>query len=146
MTSWSASLCIFSISAWTAWFKSSLILQDWLFLFFIFMKLSWQDLLYLASQENRLKPKILHRWHILFCKISENVLRENLPICPYHGCDGAQNICLSSCSRIANLAFSSAGSTSNSAIQAKSKKFKLFIWIFFSNTWLTTPKNNFFQP
>ena len=60
-TSWSACLYTVSISAWTARFQLALLLQGGLFLFLIFMKHSWQDLWYLVSQENGLKPRILHR-------------------------------------------------------------------------------------
>ena len=62
----------------------------------------------------------------------------------HHGWEWTKNICNSSRSRIANLAFSNAALASDTTIYTKLNKFKLCIWIFFINKYLTTTENNFF--
>ena len=89
---------------------------------------------------------VSHNWHFRFCKILENFSEENVLINPTPWFGRGKKTCDSSCSRIANLAMSSAVLTSNTEISTKFNKFKLWKRILFNNICLTTYESNFFRP
>ena len=81
---------------------------------------------------------------LLFRKYQKMFVRKSFWTAPNHDWEGTRKICNSSYSRIINLAFSSAVSTLQATIYIKFNKFKLCIWMFFNNTYMTTSKPNFF--
>ena len=90
------------------------------------------------SKQNQSKKCEKHKWHF-----PENFPQKNVLIYPHHW-EGAENIFNSGRSRIINLAFCIAVSTSNTTIQTKFNKFKLCTLIFFNNLCFITSEKQLF--